>query len=66
MIGNTAMNVVTNIKDALGAVMKSAVDKVSKNGISITKAMLDPLSETDNALLEAAGNDAVESLIYIV
>lgn len=62
MIGNTAMNAVTNIKDALGAVMESAVDKVSKNGISRTKSMLNPLSEADNALLEAAGNDAVESV----
>lgn len=62
MIGNTAMNAVTNVKDALGAVMESAVDKVSKNGISRTKAMLNPLSEADNALLEAAGNDAVESV----
>lgn len=62
MIGNTAMNAVTNIKDALGAVMESAVDKVSKNGISRTKAMFNPLSEADNALLEAAGNDAVESV----
>lgn len=62
MIGNTAMNAVTNIKDALGAVMESAVDKVSQNGISRTKAMLNPLSEADNALLEAAGNDAVESV----
>ena len=62
MIGNTAMNAVTNVKDALGAVMESAVDKVSKNGISRTKAILNPLSEADNALLEAAGNDAVESV----
>ena len=62
VLGNTAMNAVTNVKDTLGAVMESTVDAASPNGISRTKSILNPLSQSDKALLDAASNDAVEGV----
>lgn len=62
VLGNTAMNVVTNVKDTLGAAMESAVDAVSPNGIRRTKSILNPLSQSDKALLDAASTDAVEGV----
>ncbi len=56
--GNIAMNVVSGVKNDLAAVMESALDAVSPNGIQRTKALLNPLSEADRKLLKAASNDA--------
>ena len=59
--GNVAMGAVTNVKNDVAALIESTVDKADRalggNGISRTTAVLNPLSEADSALKQAARDD---------
>lgn len=55
VLGNATHYMVTEAKDNIGAVIESAVDKVSKNGIDRTKAVLSP---SDRGLIDIAAKDA--------
>lgn len=59
--GNTVFGAVTRIKNDVGALLEAGADKVSRafggDGIARTKAILNPLSEADNALKQAAKDD---------
>lgn len=55
ILGNATHYMVTEAKDNIGAVIESAVNKVSKNGIDRTKAVLSP---SDRGLVDIAAKDA--------
>ena len=59
--GNTVFGAVTRIKNDVGALMEATIDRIrqamGKEGINRTKALLNPFSEADNALKQAAKDD---------
>lgn len=56
--GNVLFGKLTNLKDDIGAVIETAVDRANKasggEGIQRTKSILNPLSENDSRLVSAA------------
>lgn len=56
--GNVLFGKLTNLKDDIGAVIETAVDRANKasggEGIQRTKSILNPLSESDRKLVSAA------------
>ena len=56
--GNVLFGKLTNLKDDIGAVIETAVDRANKasggEGIQRTKSILNPLSESDSRLVSAA------------
>lgn len=56
--GNVLFGKLTNLKDDIGAVIETAVDRANKasggEGIQKTKSILNPLSESDSRLVTAA------------
>ena len=56
--GNVLFGKITNLKDDIGALIETAVDRANKasggEGIQRTKSILNPLSESDSRLVSAA------------
>lgn len=56
--GNVLFGKLTNLKDDIGAIIETAVDRANKasggEGIQRTKSILNPLSESDSRLVSAA------------
>lgn len=56
--GNVLFGKLTNLKDDIGAIIETAVDRANKasggEGIQRTKSILNPLSESDSKLVSAA------------
>ena len=56
--GNFLFGKLTNLKDDIGAIIETAVDRANKasggDGIQRTKSILNPLSESDSRLVSAA------------
>lgn len=56
--GNVLFGKLTNLKDDIGAIIETAVDRANKasggEGIQKTKSILNPLSESDSRLVSAA------------
>ncbi|MED9905292.1 MAG: hypothetical protein UFG06_14070 [Lachnospiraceae bacterium] len=65
-IGNTVFGMVTGVKNNVAALIESGVDKVSKNGIDRTKAILNPKSEADRSLISASKKDATDGVYTLL
>lgn len=70
IVGNQMFGAVTGIKNNVAAVMESAVDKVGKatgsGGIERTKSILNPLIQTDSALIKAGKQDAIDGVYSLL
>lgn len=63
IIGNTAFGTVTNVKDNLAGAIEEAIDKISKDGIDRTKAVISRFNPEDNARIKA-GEEDFENNVY--
>lgn len=61
MIGNALFQGVTGISNDIAALMEAGADKLSKNGIDRTKAIINLFNENDRNLVKGAWADAYES-----
>ena len=63
IIGNTAFGTVTNVKDNLAGAIEEAIDRISKDGIDRTKAVISRFNPEDNARIKA-GEEDFENNVY--
>lgn len=65
-VGNAGFMPVRMMKNVIGAGIESVADRASGNGIDRTKAVLNPFSDADRALIQLAWGDYVNSVDSIM
>lgn len=65
-VGNAGFMPVRMMKNVIGAGIESVADRASGNGIGRTKAVLNPFSDADRALIQLAWGDYVNSVDSIM